>query len=123
MVRHEDEVVLDALLRTLVAPDRHWRCEVTEAEKRRVVRVGGSGSSEPTRIDGTDLLFSATGLADLSSQNNLDRWREAFGQGNVDEVDRLVRQSRADRNDLAASGRMGVTLGWSAVPSVGPWSA
>ena len=41
----------------------------------------------------------------------IDRWRVALSQHDDDEVDRLVRQSRADRVEGATSGRLGLMLG------------
>ena len=41
----------------------------------------------------------------------IDRWGDALEQGDEDEVDRLVRQSRADRSDGALSARLGLVLG------------
>jgi hypothetical protein len=60
------------LLRTLVAPDRHWRRDVTEPLPE--------------------------------TKDMLARWGAALAQGDEDEVARLVRLSRADRNEIATSG-------------------
>ena len=41
----------------------------------------------------------------------IDRWAAALAQGDVDEVDRLVRHSRFVRLEEATSGRLGAMVG------------
>ncbi|MBI4935185.1 MAG: hypothetical protein HY828_14985 [Actinobacteria bacterium] len=45
------------------------------------------------------------------TKDTLARWRAALAQGDEDEVARLVRLSRADRNEIATSGQLGAMLG------------
>jgi hypothetical protein len=52
-----------------------------------------------------------------AAKDTLDSWGAALEHGDDVEVDRLVRQSRADRNGLATSGQRGTMLGQVA-PSV-----
>jgi chromosome condensin MukBEF MukE localization factor len=43
-------------------------------------------------------------------QAAIDRWGAALQQGDDEEVDRLVRQSRADRVEAAMSGQLGTMV-------------
>jgi hypothetical protein len=45
------------------------------------------------------------------TKDMLARWGAALAQGDEDEVARLVRLSRADRNEIATSGQLGAMLG------------
>lgn len=57
----------------------------------------------PSASAGTDRLSSP--------RNTLDHWGAALARGDDAEVDRLVRQSRIDRDGVAASGQLGKMLG------------
>jgi hypothetical protein len=53
------------------------------------------------------------------TNDTLARWGVALEQGDEDEVARLVRQSRADRLEVATSGQLGTMLGQVAPSAFG----
>jgi hypothetical protein len=71
-------------------------------------------------LSGPALPATEGTVGDRDSQRvAIDCWGAALERGDGDEVDRLVRQSRADWVEVATSGRMGPMLGQSDPSPIG----